>query len=167
MEESILWISKIPPKLPYIINDKNKTKTLANFKTDTLSTVHVQQEKTKYDKRSLTFSNILMRSPQDLCTSHSYVSNVVLLSPFLPESQLKNALFCLKQVCTCAQMHPRCRVRSHCESQTITTTVCPPAHCLAPWPEHRSSPAQESCLFKSPGIGMVLDRPGLFFFFLF
>lgn len=41
MEESILWISKIPPKLPYIINDKNKTKT--NKKTGFLKlTLYLQ-----------------------------------------------------------------------------------------------------------------------------
>ena len=42
MEESILWINKIPPKLPYKCLKKKWL-----FKTDTLSTVHVQQEKTK------------------------------------------------------------------------------------------------------------------------
>ena len=75
--------------------------------------------------------------PQGLCTPHSFVSNVVLWSPL---THWISAQKCLLILSNAKYAHvPRCTPSvgsSHCASQTITMSACPPEHCLAAWPEH-------------------------------
>ena len=105
--------------------------------------------------------------PQGLCTSHSFVSNVVLLSPL---THWISAQKCL--ILSNASVHvPRCTPGvgpSHCESQTIIMSVCSPAHCLAPWPEHEVHQCRNPVSLSLQGLAWYLTvRLAVVFSFFF
>ena len=94
--------------------------------------------------------------PQGLCTPHSFVSNAVLWSPLTHWISAQKCLL----LSNAKYAHvPRCTPSigsSHCASQTITMSACPPEHCLAAWPEHKLHQCRKP-LFKSPGTSMIPD----------
>ena len=105
--------------------------------------------------------------PQGLCTSHSFVSNVALLSPL---THWISAQKCL--ILSNASVHvPRCTPGvgpSHCESQTITMSVCSPAHCLAPWPEYEVHQCRNPVSLSLQGLAWYLTvRLAVVFSFFF